>query len=168
MCFVWWHADGYGPLWLYGTTKYRKSCESAAGKGVSKKETIMIRSRDPKRPEDPDGLKEIRLRDVKRSVWEDKDLFPYPPPVECEWRYMARYYKLGHLSEACRELALKWATHMKIFSLENEAEASVKTMWAISGRSALECYRYLRRTESQLQKIRFAGDYELEWSRNYR
>ena len=111
-------------------------------------------------------LKEIRLRDVKQSVWEDKDLFPYPPPVECEWRYMARYYKLGHRSEACRQLALKWANVMKIFSLENEAEASVKTMWAISGRSAIECYRYLRRTVSQLQKIRSAGDYELERRRN--
>ena len=74
---------------------------------------------------------------------------------------MARYYKLGHRSEACRQLALKWATHMKIFSLENEAEASVKTMWAISGRSAIECYRYLRRTAIQLQEIRSAGVYLL-------
>ena len=74
---------------------------------------------------------------------------------------MARYYKLGHLSEACREIALKWATYMKIFSLENEAEASVKTMWAISGRSAIECYRYLRRTAIQLQEIRSAGVYLL-------
>ena len=68
MCFVWWQADGYGPLWLYGSGEYRKSCERAGGKGVSKNETIMIRSQDPKRPEDPDVLKQIRLRDVKRSV----------------------------------------------------------------------------------------------------
>ncbi len=52
-----------------------RSVKTRQEKGVSKKLTIKIRSRDPKRPQDPDGLKEIRLRDVKRSVWEDKACF---------------------------------------------------------------------------------------------
>ena len=93
-------------------------------------------------------------------------MFPYPPPVECKWSYMARYFEIGDRSEACRQLALKWAEILRIVSFEHEAEAPVKTMWVLSRGGATECYRYLRETEKQLEKMRSRRNDKLRLMRN--
>ena len=126
----------------------------------------MVRVWNPKEPDGLEQQKEVNFREIKASEREEKDIFLYPPPVECTWSHMARYFNLGGRSEACRQLALKWAKILGIFAEEDEAEASVKTMWALSTRSATEGYRYLRKTERQLQKIRCCRDYEMRSMRN--
>ena len=146
MCFVWWSADGYGPLWLFGTSEYRRQSQEILERKVpyGTKQTVRL-----------DGiLTEVRARDINQMVEEEQDLLPYPPPAECEWQYIVQTFGLFKRAQICHRIASEWAQLLHVSTTDFQAEPAVVALWILGRRHSAGLSCHLRQTARQVQYVR--------------
>jgi len=153
MCFVWWSADGYGPLWLFGTSDYRlqsqELLERKAPYGTKQRVRLTLLNSPH------DGIvTEVGARKINHMVEEKQDLFPYPPPVEYKWEYIVQIFGLFKRTHICRRIASDWAQLLHISTTDFQAEPAVVALWCLGARHSAGLSCHLRQTARQVQYVR--------------
>ena len=101
---------------------------------------------NPKEPQQSRQMKDVPLRGIEKSKEAEIGLLPFPPPVECEWKFIAKNFGLILHSDLCEEIECQWAKRFGIFPSSHSAEASVVALWVLSRQRGMALYRLLRKT----------------------
>ena len=101
MCFCWTHAVTSGPVWLVGCAVYKEFWDASAS---SKSGFVTVRNCiDGSISKIDSDL--IGENPFQRAV----DIFPYPPPVACDWHRWRFLHRLCFDRRmCCRGVAMSW------------------------------------------------------------
>ena len=102
-------AYGYGPILLFGTPKYVKACEVSR---CNNQDLIEVKVHDPKAPGTP-TIEQVKCKALRHGKLATPDLFPHPPPVECTWNHVAKYYEITR-PQICEEICMFWSEMKEI------------------------------------------------------